>query len=204
MKKVLAFLLAVMLLCAFAGCEKAPQMQKDPTQPSIPQETPNQDPEDMPVVTDNPALSIMLNIWEQFKGNKEDYIGGCNTEYQMATPWQVDLSEEDFLQGTLLIPEEELGRITAAASLMHSLNTNHLTVGAVVLEEGTDYEAFAAKVKEKILQNQWVCGRPGGMRLVKVENCLLIIYGSGTYSGGFVSALNEVYPEAETVYQEAI
>ena len=199
MNKIFAFILAACLLFAFAGCEG--EKQADPTQPPIPQETPGQGQEN---VTDNPALTVMLGIWEQFEGDKNVYIGGSSTDYRLATPWQVPLSDKDFLQGALFLSEEQVPKVKAAASLMHSLNTNNLTVGAVALEEGVDFKAFATEVKDRILQNQWVCGRPGGMRIVKVEECLLILYGSGSYSGSFVDALNEAYPEAEVLCRETI
>ena len=199
MNKIFAFILAACLLFAFAGCEG--EKQADPTQPPIPQETPGQGQEN---VTDNPALTVMLGIWEQFEGDKNVYIGGSSTDYRLATPWQVPLLDKDFLQGALFLSEEQVPKVKAAASLMHSLNTNNLTVGAVALEEGVDFKAFATEVKDRILQNQWVCGRPGGMRIVKVEECLLILYGSGSYSGSFVDALNEAYPEAEVLCRETI
>ena len=58
MNKIFVLLLVVILLFSFAGCES--EKQADPTQPSIPQETPDQGPED---VTDNPALAVLQNIW---------------------------------------------------------------------------------------------------------------------------------------------
>ena len=199
MNKIFVLLLVVILLFSFAGCEG--EKQADPTQPSIPQKTPDQGPED---VTDNPALAVLQNIWEQFQGTKDDYVGGSGAEYQTGAPWQVALSDTDFLQGALFLSEKQLQKVTAAASLMHGLNTNNLTVGAIALGSDTDYEAFAAEIKDRILQNQWVCGRPGGMRIVRVGECLLILYGSGSYSGSFVDALNEAYPEAEVLCRETI
>ncbi len=199
MNKIFVLLLVVILLFSFAGCEG--EKQADPTQPSIPQETPDQGPED---VTDDPALAVLQNIWEQFQGTKDDYVGGSGAEYQTGAPWQVALSDTDFLQGALFLSEKQLQKVTAAASLMHGLNTNNLTVGAIALGSDTDYEAFAAEIKDRILQNQWACGRPGGLRILKVESCLLILYGSGSYSGSFVDALNEAYPEAQLLCREAI
>lgn len=196
MRNIFIILLTGILL--LAGCAKQP----DAAKPTTPQETPATD--DGPAATDNPALKVMLNIWEQFQGNKDDYVGGCSTEYRTATPWQVPLSDEDFLQGALFLSEGQLGKVEAVASLMHGLSTNNLTAGAVVLEDGTDYKAFADEIGNRILGNQWVCGRPGGMRIVKVENCLLIMYGSGTYSGGFVDAINRAYQNAEVLCREAI
>ena len=196
MRNIFIILLTGVLL--LAGCAKQP----DAAKPATPQETPV--PDDGPAATDNPALKVMLNIWEQFQGNKDDYVGGCSTEYRTATPWQVPLSDEDFLQGALFLSEGQLGKVEAVASLMHGLSTNNLTAGAVVLEDGTDYKAFADEIRNRILGSQWVCGRPGGMRIVKVENCLLIMYGSGTYSGGFVDAINRAYQNAEVLCREAI
>ena len=196
MRNIFIILLTGVLL--LAGCAKQP----DAAKPATPQETPV--PDDGPAATDNPALKVMLNIWEQFQGNKDDYVGGCSTEYRTATPWQVPLSDEDFLQGALFLSEGQLRKVEAVASLMHGLSTNNLTAGAVVLEDGTDYKAFADEIRNRILGNQWVCGRPGGMRIVKVENCLLIMYGSGTYSGGFVDAINRAYQNAEVLCREAI
>lgn len=203
MRNIFTLLLAAALLFAFAGCVKQPDALK-PAETPVPDSTSDQGQDDMPIETENPALKIMLNIWEQFQGNKEDFVGGCNTEYQMATPWQVPLSDTDFLQGALFLSDGQCQKVTGAASLMHGLNTNNLTVGTIALEAGTDYKAFAKEVKERILQNQWVCGRPGGLRIVKVENCLLILYGTGTYSGSFVDALNTAYPDAEILCQETI
>lgn len=210
MKKRFAVLWICILVLALTGCKKTQVQQPDPTQPSVPQATPaptptpEDKPDDTPTVTDNPALTVMLGIWEQFEGDKDVYIGGSSTDYRLATPWQVPLSDKDFLQGALFLSEEQIPKVKAAASLMHSLNTNNLTVGAVSLEEDVDFEAFATEVKDRILQNQWVCGRPGGLRILKVESCLLILYGSGSYSGSFVDALNEAYPEAEVLCRETI
>lgn len=200
MRNIFAVLLAAILLLVFAGCEKPPVQQGAPTQPP----TVGQTPEDTPAPTDNPALQVMQNIWERFKGEKENYLGGFGEDHQMATPWQIDLSDEAFLQGALFLSAGQMGKVRAAASVMHSMNTNNLTAGALALEEGVDYEAFAAEIKSRILDNQWVCGRPGGMQIVKVENCLLIIYGSGSHSGGFIEALQEAYPDAQTLCREAI
>ena len=196
MKKLFALLLTGILLVASAGCGNAPAQPQTPTQPSA-----SAPPEKAP---ENPALTVMQTIWAQFKGNKEAYLGGFGEDYRMAEPWQLDLSNEDFLQGALFLSEEQLVKVTAAASLMHGLNTNNLTAGAVALDEGVDYEIFAAEIKSRILNNQWVCGRPGGMRIVKVENCLLILYGTGSYAGGFVEALQQAYPDAQTLCQESI
>lgn len=203
MRNIFTLLFAAALLFAFAGCVKQPDALK-PAETPVPGFTSYQGQDDMPIETENPALKIMLNIWEQFQGNKEDFVGGCNTEYQMATPWQVSLSDTDFLQGVLFLSDSQCQKVTGAASLMHGLNTNNLTVGAVALEAGTDYEAFAKEVKERILQNQWVCGRPGGMQILKVQDCLLILYGVGSYSGNFVDALSRAYPNADVLCREAI
>lgn len=196
MKKLFALLLTSILLVTSAGCGNASVQHQTPTQP--PTSAP---PEKAP---ENPALTVMQTIWTQFKGDKEAYLGGFGEDHRMAEPWQLDLSNEDFLQGALFLSEEQLAKVTAAASLMHGLNTNNLTVGAVVLKEGTDDKVFASEIKNRILDNQWVCGRPGGMRIVKVEDCLLILYGTGSYAGGFVEALQQAYPEAQTLCQESI
>lgn len=196
MKHIFSMLLAAILLFALTGCAE----QSDPATPTLPQEAPGQNP----TVTDNPALLVMERIWACFKGAKDDYVGGSGGDYRTAEPWQVALSDTDFLQGALFLSEKQCQAVKGAASLLHSLNTNNLTAGAVALEEGADYEAFAQEVKERILQNQWVCGRPGGLRIVKVETCLLILYGSGSYSGGFVKALEEAYPDAQVLCRESI
>lgn len=199
MRSLFMVLLTIMVIFAFAGCA----VQPDIAAPTLPQETPNQNP-NMPTVTDNPALLVMENIWVCFKGVKEEYVGGSGGDYRTAEPWQVALSDIDFFQGALFLSEKQLQKVTTAASLLHSLNTNNLTVGAIALEKGTDYSAFAEEVRGRILQNQWACGRPGGLRIVKVESCLLIMYGSGSYSGSFVEALEEAYPEAKVLCQETI
>lgn len=188
MKKLIAMLLALTLIVAFAGCG-----QKEEPKTAEPVE----------------ALTALKTVVTAYN---EKYAG---TDYQLSlvgggfenTDWEgpaaVLNTDTAYLTGTLLIPEADLAKVTIAASAMHAMNTNTFCAGAYNLGDGADYTAFAAGVREAIQGNRWMCGFPEKLLMVNVGDCLIVVYGNGQLIDNFNTVIGETYT-ATVVYNEAI
>ncbi len=190
MKKLIALLLALTLVVAFAGCEKKEEQE-----------------DKLPPVE---ALTAIQTLYEAYntKHADTDYqlflVGGGYENTNWEGPATVLNSDVAYLTQTLVIPEAEVSNIKAAASAMHGQNTNTFCAGAYNLVDGADYDAFATAVRKAIQGNRWMCGFPEKLLIVNVGDCLIIVYGNGQLVENFNVVIGETYAGAPIYYNEAI
>ena len=179
MKKLIALLLALTMVVAFAGCEKK---------------------EDDKVQTVE-ARTALETAWNALGENDRPFAmgGGYETMTDNA-PGSVPTTDEAYLTNILLVPTAELSKVSAAASIMHAMNTNTFTAGAFNLVDGADYGAFATALRDAIQGNRWMCGFPEKMHIANVGNCLVVAYGNGELVDNFCGKLEN----ATILYDEAI
>ena len=222
MKKLIALLLALTLVVAFAGCEKKDDSKADPT--VDPTDAPVVDPTDAPVVdpTDAPAgedtpvdgaadaLSVIKTLATAYNTKYEgtDFafgmVGGGYETMNWEGPDAVPTTDVAFLTQQLLVPEAEIANIKAAASAMHPMNTNMFCGATFNLVDGADYAAFAAGVKAAIQGNRWMCGFPELLVIANVGDCLVVVYGNTQIVENFKGVLTATYPAATILHSEAI
>ncbi len=178
MKKLIALLLALTLVVAFAGCEKKEEK-----------------------VETVAALTALETAWNAMPDEQKPFAfgGGYETMVDNA-PGAVPAEDTAFMSNILLIPEAELAKVSAAASVLHAMNTNTFCVGALNLVEGADYGAFATTMRDAIQSNRWMCGFPEKLHIANVGNCLVIAYGNGELVDNFCGNL----ANATVLYDEAI
>ena len=147
------------------------------------------------------ALVALETAWNGLADDQKPFVmgGGYETLVDNA-PGSVPTTDVAYLNGILLVPEAELSKISAAASIMHAMNTNTFCVGAFNLVDGADYGAFATTMRETIQGNRWMCGFPEKMYIANVGNCLVIAYGNGELVDNFCGNL----ADATILYNEAI
>lgn len=192
MKKMIAILIALMTVAAFvSGCGSVVANEENTTA--------------APVANDDTALQVLEKIWEQYGEDEKFAVIGGNIENPVDNaPGQYDLAYAENL-GTLMgIPNEELEMIHEAASVQHMMNNNIFTAAAVGMKEGVDGAAFAASVRSRLLETQWLCGAPEQLWIGQIGENLLIAYGGTDAMDLLVKHLGSAYPDAVRFYNEAM
>ena len=186
MKKLISLVLAlVMIACVAAGCAPANNDNDGKT----------------PEVKTVEALTALQTAWNALGDDEKPFAmgGGYETMVDNA-PGSVPTTDEAYLTNILLVPAEEVSKISAAASVMHAMNTNTFCAGALNLVDGADYNAFATALHEAIQGNRWMCGFPEKMYIANVGNCLVVAYGNTQLVDAFCGNLEN----ATVLYNEAI
>ena len=199
MKKIIALLLALTMLVAFAGCNttKAPET----TEGTKPVETTTE-----PVVQTS-AIEIMNNIWAKYTDpDTTPFVmgGSINAEGMPAgegVPGVYDLTDAETaagLTGILYIPEAELANIDDCATAMHAMMANNFTAGVVHVTG--DVTAFANTMADALSNNQWICGIPETLYVAVIGGeYVLMGFGAGDIMSGFISNVTATYPDAQVV-----
>ena len=204
MKKILALILALVMIMSLAACGKTPAEDPGVVDPGNEPAAPGEGPEmDMPAVmpevsdtdlpeielpatstdipdTDNKPLSILNTVWATY-GEDEKFaaMGGDYSNNVMDAPGACSLSDAEGLDALFGLPASAVSSVNAAASLMHMMNANTFTSACYELAEGADSAAFVQSVKENILARQWMCGFPEILIIVEVDGCIVSAFGNG-------------------------
>ena len=185
MKKILAFLLAAVMMLSFAACGNS-----EPAEGENGGET---------EVSVGSALEIIEKVWAEVEEDKKFFAMGGDME-NMVDGAPGTVTNVDFMTSTLLVPAD--AEILEAASLVHGMNLNSFTCGAFKV---ADAAAFAETMHEVIASNQWMCGFPDKMVIATFgSEYVLVSFGINDAINPFEEKLTAVYPEANIVYSEAI
>ncbi|MBR2640375.1 MAG: hypothetical protein IKL18_08365 [Oscillospiraceae bacterium] len=184
MKKILAFVLAMIMMLSFAACGN-----------SEPAEGENGGAE----VTVGSALEILETVWGEFGEDEKFFaMGGDYDNMVDGAPGTV--TNADYISGVLLVPAGT--EVIEAAGLVHGMNLNSFTAGAFKV---ADAAAFAETMHEAIASAQWMCGFPDKMVIATFgSEYVVAAFGINDAINPFEEKLSAVYPEAEIVYSEAI
>ena len=189
MKKLIALLLVLTTIVAFAACGKKEETKTETTVEAL------------------TAITTVATAYNE-KYAETDYqlplVGGGYENTSWEGPAAVLDTDVAYMTGTLLVPEADLSKVTAAASAMHGMNTNTFCAGAFNLVDGADYGAFATAVREAVQGNRWFCGFPEKLLIVNVGNCLIVAYGHGELISNFNEVIGETYAGTTILYNEAI
>ena len=208
MKKILALVLALALVMAMAAC--TPATNNDATNGATEATT----EATTAATTIASALELMNTAWATFPEEfKFSVMGGDAENPNWEGPGSVTLpGAEGNALWNLYVPDEQLANITEAATMMHAMNANTFTAGALKLAEGADKTAVAAALKEAIMNTRWMCGFPERMIVVSVGDYLVVAFGHDGVSypeGGklislFLTGLQTADANAQVLHDEAI
>jgi hypothetical protein len=189
MKKVIALILAMVMVMSLAACGGK---------------------EETPVVTEPPvnvpasALEILEKVWAQY-GDDEKFpvMGGDMVNMVDGAPGAYGLEDAESVTYQLLVPAEEVANIDEAASLFHGMMLNNFTCGTFHVTG--DADAFASVMVNAVKGNQWMCGMPETMLVAVVGGeYVLMAFGINDAMNPFIAKFTEVYPDAVIVANEAI
>ena len=212
MKKIITCALTmVMALSLMAGCASSGANESVPTQPPVYGE------DTMPTFTapvlgdetepagDASAVAVLENIWAKYGDDEKFAVIGGNMENPVdGAPGNYDMAYAENLTYNLLVPAEQLTNVSEAATMIHMMNANTFTSGVIRLADGVDAAAFAAAMRDAIQGNQWMCGFPETLVIASIGDYVLIAFGVNDAMNPFQAHLAEAYPDAVSLYNEAI
>lgn len=202
MKKLIALMMAMAIIASFAACGTEKDKTEDTKETeNVTQDTTSEEAEkvtedardELDIGADTAALEIMEYAWMGMGGERQPVvIGGHFSAEYTSGPYTYDLTYAEDLAATLLLPEDQMDKVTEAATAVHMLNANSMTAGVIKLAEGTDVKVFADAVADRIVNNQWMCGFPEKMAVIQInENYLLVAYGLFELIDPMVEGLGE-------------
>ena len=193
MKKILAFVLAAVMVLSLAACTDKGS-EGGATSPSGAQ-------------TNQPksALEILEKVWCKYSTDEKfPATGGSEKHMKEDKPGKFDVSDAEALDFELGFPKAQASEIDDAASLMHMLNQNNFSCGVYHVKDSGNVEALAGKIKENILARQWLCGFPEKLVILTVGDYIVSVFGAGELTGTFVAKLSAEYSSARQLFDVPI
>lgn len=193
MKKILALLLAAVMVLSLAACTDKGS-EDGATSPSGAQ-------------TNQPksALEILEKVWSKYSTDEKfPATGGSEKHMEEDKPGKFDVSDAEALDFELGFPKAQASEIDDAASLMHMLNENNFSCGVYHVKDSGNAEALAGKIKENILARQWLCGFPEKLVILTVGDYIVSVFGAGELTDTFVAKLSAEYSSAKQLFDVPI
>lgn len=193
MKKILAFILAAVMVLSLAACADKGS-EGGATSPSGAQ-------------TNQPksALEILEKVWSKYSTDEKfPATGGSEKHMKEDKPGKFDVSDAEALDFELGFPKAQASEIDDAASLMHMLNQNNFSCGVYHVKDSGNVEALAGKIKENILARQWLCGFPEKLVILTVGDYIVSVFGAGELTDTFVAKLSAEYSSAKQLFDVPI
>ena len=226
MKKVLAFILVLLMICSLCGCRlsykelnlgfwtiQVPAILDD-GQDGVHEDFSGngnyngghyEDPVDVPPNRHTPdsALEILETVWASYSEDEKFFaMGGGYGNLTDNKPGAIATNDTDTLQYMLRVPEAQLEGVSEAASLLHGMNANTFTAGAFKVN---DAAAFTTAMREAIQGNVWMCGYPEQLVIATFGNEFVVVaYGNSTLISNFQAKLFAAYPGGMTLVNEPI
>ena len=189
MKKILALLLAAVMVLSLAACTDKGS-EGGATSPSGAQ-------------TNQPksALEILEKVWSKYSTDEKfPATGGSEKHMKEDMPGKFDVSDAEALDFELGFPKANASEIDDAASLMHMLNQNNFSCGVYHVKDSGNVEALAGKIKENILARQWLCGFPEKLVILTIGDYIVSVFGAGELTDTFVAKLSAEYSSAKQLF----
>ncbi len=193
MKKILAFILAAVMVLSLAACADKGS-EGGAASPSGAQK-------DQP----KSALEILEKVWSKYSTDEKfPATGGSEKHMKDDKPGKFDVSDAEALDFELGFPKAQASEIDDAASLMHMLNQNNFSCGVYHVKDSGNVEALAGKIKENILARQWLCGIPEKLVILTVGDYIVSVFGAGELTDAFVAKLSAEYSSAKQLFDVPI
>ncbi|MBQ3489190.1 MAG: hypothetical protein IJA86_01190, partial [Clostridia bacterium] len=95
-------------------------------------------------------------------------------------------------------------KIQNAAIFYNLMNMNNGTFSAFKVKNESDISGLADRIKNNILSNQWICGFPERCLIMRTDDVLICAYGLESSVNAWRNAVNSVYDNAQTLYEESL
>ena len=209
MKKLIALLLAAVLVMSLVACGNTDTTPETTTEAPVETTEAVEGTEDTvaaPVIEANAATEILTTIWNAVAEDSRFFAMGGDMENMVDNaPGNYGLTDVEALGATLYVPADQVANSVCASSLMHGMLANNFTAGLYQVAEGTTTADFAAAMKAAIGSAQWMCGMPETLLIAEIEGeFVLVVFGINDAINPFRTALETAFPGAEIITDEAI
>ena len=217
MKKLIALLLALAMVAMMGACtsgntneteaiETTESIETTEMTDATEEVTENDPTEDVISTETNLSVTILENIWNAY-GDDEKFpvIGGNIEDAVDGAPGNYNMAYAENLTYNLLVPAQLVVLVDEAASIVHMMNANSFTASVLHLIDGVNVDEFVDAMYDAINTNPWMCGFPEHMVIAVIDGSyVLVSFGVNDAMTPFKAHLNEVYADAEIVYDEAL
>ncbi len=150
------------------------------------------------------SVEILTTVWGAYGEDEKFAIaGGDYNNSVMDSAGAFDVSDTASLDSMLGVPADVAGHIDGAASMMHMMNANSFTAGAYHVADPANQADFTAKLKDNIMNRQWMCGFPDKLIIITIgDEYVVSAFGLNEFIDNFEAKLTTEYPMAEIVYEE--
>ena len=198
MKKLVALLMAGVMVFGFAACGNKNNDE-------------NQGNEQNEVKVDvADATELFDKVWTNYTETAgEDLqffcMGGDFDNLVDGKPGKFDYTnaEENGMESQLCISTDAIAMVDDAASLMHGMMVNNFTGAAYHVADKANVQAVVDGIKDRTLNNQWMCGFPEKLIVVTVgEDYVISAFGNAMIIDAFKTSVTTVYGELASVVVE--
>ena len=187
MKRTLSLLLALVMALSLMACGKKDEQKDDAS--SAPAD----------------SLTLLETVWNSYTDEEKFPAAGGDYDNSVdSAPGAFDLSNADNLSYLLSVPADDAALIDDAASLMHMMNMNTFTCGALRVKNIDDTAKLADDIRNAVQGKQWMCGFPDKLVIFTLENYVVSMYGDEDLVNTFRDKLLSAYADASVTYDEAI
>lgn len=189
MKKLIAMLMAAMMVLSLAACggSDAPAENNAPAAPVA-----------------ESAVEILETVWAAY-GEDEKFFamgGGLEAPVENA-PGAFPLEDTETLAYMLYLPAEQAALVDDCASLIHAMNTNTFTGASFHVADAANVQAVVDALKDNIMNAQWMCGFPEKLVIAVVGGDYVVsAFGNGELIAAFQAKLTEQYGDAVVISVE--
>lgn len=200
MKKLVALLMAGVMVFGFAACgNKDNEGGKE-----------NQGQEETVKVDVADATELFDKVWTNYGETASADIqfmamGGDGENIVDGKPGKFnhENAADNGMESILCISTDAIALIDDAASLMHGMMANNFTGAAYHVADKANLQAVVDGIKDRTLNNQWMCGFPEKLVIVTVgEDYVISAFGYGQIIDAFKTSVTTVYGDLASVVVE--
>ena len=232
MKKLITVLLLAGMMLSLAACGRNKNKDKNSTSSSVFQSTQDTTNSNGDVINGMNAKSFLHSVYGEFllkmvpvyEASSVDevrgYFAGPETEtvtekdeesgedftYEVPKnePGEISLEDKEMLESQTLFPAAYADKLKNAAVFFNLMNQNNGTFAAFELKNGSDMQSFADMMKNRIRDNQWICGFPERYTIMCAGDILIFAYGLDSALAAWKTAVTSVYADAVVLYDEQL
>ena len=140
------------------------------------------------------ATAVLETVWASYADDEKFAIMGGDYDSNVPdAPAKFNHENAEYMESMLVIPPEATAMVDDAASMIHMMNANTFTAGAFHLADLNNEEAFVSAVKERVMNNQWLCGFPEKLIIVSDGSGYVVTaFGNGEAIDSFKTKLTEM------------
>lgn len=198
MKKLIALILAGLMLFAFAACGTTTDTNNDGEETKAETQGEQNEGTDTPAGIEAP-VDILTAVWSTYDEDHKFFaMGGDMANPVDNAPGAYSLADMEAASSQLVCSADTLAMVDSAAALFHGMNLNTFTGAAYHIKDGSDAAAFITAAKNDIQNNQWMCGFPEKLLVAEITSeYVVVVFGNGEAIDYFNTQLAAQYSSAD-------